>query len=100
MAYTLTNERLLKQLIYNDQAVNEFSFLKQAKSAAPPAGCTPCQAKKHATKFRQAAEQAKATIAHFDANNAAKLKAILGLPPGETIKIYWIQDKKTQTATI
>jgi len=100
MAYTLTNERLLRQLVYNDQAINEFQFLRQTKAAAPPEGCSTCEQKKYATKFRQAAEQAKATIAGFDAANAAKLKTLLGLPPGETIKIYWIQDRKTQTSTI
>lgn len=100
MAYTLTNERLLKQLVYNDQAINQFPFLRQTKNAAPPAGCTSCEAKKYAAKFRAAAEQAKSIISQFDSSQAAQLKTILGLPPGETIKIYWIQDKKTQTSTI
>jgi hypothetical protein len=100
MVYTLSNDRLLSDFITNNQIVETFPFLQQLKSAAPPEDCPPCQEKKKQVEFRKVAERTKAHLAALPPDSATTLKRLLNLPPGAVIRIYYLQNNKTQTVMI
>ena len=98
--HTLTNDKLLSDLLRNSNVLNAFPFLRKSLSEAPPPNCSSCQAKKYLAGFRQAAEEAKAQIAAFSPEDAAKLKSLLGMQPDDTIRIWYLKNGKTEKASI
>lgn len=98
--YKLTNDRLLREVLPNNQVVEKFPFLKEVKEAAPPEGCIPCQAKKYEKGFRNAAEEAKGRLASLSPEDATELKQLLNLAPGTKIRIWYITAAGTKEAAI
>lgn len=98
--YLLSNEKLYSQLAKNPNVVNEFQFLKRVLEKAPPDDCPDCQRKKYETEYRQACEQTKQIIASLAPADVVRLKQLLGLPPGTSIVIYYLDNNKTIERTI
>jgi len=95
MTYTLTNDKLIKDLLSNNQIVEAFPFLSRLNTVVPDPNCSQCQRKKQQAAFRLEAEKAKSLIAKAHPTHVALLKRLLGLSPGSVIRIYYLENNKT-----
>lgn len=97
--FLLTNDKVL-DLARRPEVVNRWPFLKAVVAAAPPADCPSCQRKKYEAGFRKAAESAKGLIAQFDRESADNLRSLIGLPPGTPIRVFFLNNGKTDDKQI
>jgi hypothetical protein len=94
--FVLSNEELLRKLVYNPNAVSAFSFLKTLQAAAPPAGCPSCVRKKYEGGFRKAAEQTKLHIVNMSQDDILRLKEFLGVSADTQVIVWYLHNNKTE----
>ena len=92
------NNTLLRTVLVNNKFIEAFPFLKAAKDAMPPSNCSSCEQKAYLEKWAPIAEQAKSLIAVLAPDRAAEFKRLLGLAPGDSLKIFYLDsNNRTQS---